>query len=820
MAIETGAIFKKLYFDGQSSGDYGVYISGAGTFNAPEREVEMVSIPGRNGDLALDKGRFENVEGTYKAGLFGVDEIDFAKAISDFRNFLCSRKGYVRLEDDYNPDEYRMAVYKDGLDVDAKQLKAGEFDIVFDCKPQRWLKSGEEVVTIGEWGETETATGEIVTIEATDTDAVKSLKVTLEPIQDLHGYDKPWVGGGGKNKLPNTATRTTTGGITFVIDEEGVVSASGTATADAYLHVADNVSLVSGQTYTLSGVVTASQTAYMYLEESVSSSWRARDYGSGATFSAPTNSVNAVIRIASGTTVNNAKFKPMIEVGSTATSYEPYSNICPISGRTEVVTQRTGKNLFDGIIEEGTLSSNGSNAQQSGRYRSKNFIPIKSGNTYVLSIDGVGKGVNYWFYDKNKVGIVSGGSSRMVAPSNACYLRFFYDSTILNANLQLELGSTATDYEPYQGETYTTDLGQTVYGGTLDVVSGVLTVTKGYIASYNGETITEPWISDRDEYVAGTTPTIGAQVVYTLATPQTYQLTAQQVSLLMGTNNVWSDAGEVTLEYGQNPNYLINPTLFAAGPLLEVEGYGAIEFNDFQIEIGNAVVGAVELAPGVNVTADESNRDYSSRIGLLDDSDPISMNGFTVKITARPPAAEYSSVSVTLAAESRKDIPNSVTPTIEKLSARDFRITCQFGGQSFVKGTQFYASNQYEFSSSWYTASGGMRVSRIIIRIYLTNTAEGATQIKVTRSGYLVTPTTGITASPVIGDSSISALGHPTYIDCDWGEAYKIAEGVLTPLNRYIDLGSDLPKLAPGANEITFDNTITELKFYPRWWKV
>lgn len=148
MAIETGAIFKRLYFDGTSSGDFGVYISGAGTFNAPARDIEMVSIPGRNGALALDRGRFENIEVTYKAGLFGVDEADFAEAISEFRNFLCSRSGYVRLEDDYNPDEYRMAVYKSGLDVKADVLKAGEFDLVFDCKPQRWLKSGETAVTV------------------------------------------------------------------------------------------------------------------------------------------------------------------------------------------------------------------------------------------------------------------------------------------------------------------------------------------------------------------------------------------------------------------------------------------------------------------------------------------------------------------------------------------------------------------------------------------------------------------------------------------------------------------------------------------------
>lgn len=67
--IPTGAIYKTLNFDGQSSGTYGVYITGDAVFNAPERDVEMITIPGRNGALALDNGRFENISVTYPSGL-------------------------------------------------------------------------------------------------------------------------------------------------------------------------------------------------------------------------------------------------------------------------------------------------------------------------------------------------------------------------------------------------------------------------------------------------------------------------------------------------------------------------------------------------------------------------------------------------------------------------------------------------------------------------------------------------------------------------------------------------------------------------------
>lgn len=153
MAIEpTGAIYKALEYDGVSSRTYGVYITGEAVYNAPERDVEMITIPGRNGAFALDNGRFENIEVTYRAGIYADTESDFAQAVSEFRNYLCSKRGYCRLSDEYNPSEYRMAVYKSGLEVNSKPLRAGEFDITFECKPQRFLISGETAVPVASGG--------------------------------------------------------------------------------------------------------------------------------------------------------------------------------------------------------------------------------------------------------------------------------------------------------------------------------------------------------------------------------------------------------------------------------------------------------------------------------------------------------------------------------------------------------------------------------------------------------------------------------------------------------------------------------------------
>lgn len=174
----TPTNFKTFTFDGENSRSYGVYITGEGVFNAPERNVEMVEIPGRNGAFALDKGNFNNIEVTYPAGIFADTESDFAQAVSDLRNFLCSRAGYVRLEDEYNPNEYRMAIYKSGLDVDHDLLVAGEFDLVFECKPQRYLKSGETPISV--------TSGDAIT---------NPTRFDAQPLLNIDGYGKINIGG-------------------------------------------------------------------------------------------------------------------------------------------------------------------------------------------------------------------------------------------------------------------------------------------------------------------------------------------------------------------------------------------------------------------------------------------------------------------------------------------------------------------------------------------------------------------------------------------------------------------------------------------------
>ena len=138
-------LLNHLTYDGVDSSDFGVFISGEGVFDAPARRGEMISIPGRNGSLFIDEGVFENITVEYPAFIgTGYEEL-FRTKLGDLRSALSSRGNYKRLTDTYHPDEFRLGVFREGLEVDPQHItRAGGFTMKFDCKPQRFLVSGED----------------------------------------------------------------------------------------------------------------------------------------------------------------------------------------------------------------------------------------------------------------------------------------------------------------------------------------------------------------------------------------------------------------------------------------------------------------------------------------------------------------------------------------------------------------------------------------------------------------------------------------------------------------------------------------------------
>lgn len=129
-----------LTFNGTDTRSLGIFVTGSGTYNAAEMDVTNYTIPGRNGDLILFNNRYKNIRVTYPCFVPNSFEPQ------SIRNWMRSVTTYARIEDDYCPDHYRMGIPVGILEfTPVNRNDAANFQLVFDCKPQRFLTSGETV---------------------------------------------------------------------------------------------------------------------------------------------------------------------------------------------------------------------------------------------------------------------------------------------------------------------------------------------------------------------------------------------------------------------------------------------------------------------------------------------------------------------------------------------------------------------------------------------------------------------------------------------------------------------------------------------------
>ena len=103
----------------------------------PERDYDIISIPGRSGDIVIDKGSYKNVDKTYYLAMANGKSLpEMSKTIM---NWLLGPSGYVRLEDSYEPGYFRYAMYKGPLSIRNILNRAARAQIIFSCKPQRFF---------------------------------------------------------------------------------------------------------------------------------------------------------------------------------------------------------------------------------------------------------------------------------------------------------------------------------------------------------------------------------------------------------------------------------------------------------------------------------------------------------------------------------------------------------------------------------------------------------------------------------------------------------------------------------------------------------
>ena len=343
------------------------------------------------------------------------------------------------------------------------------------------------------------ASGSIASFSDGSPAPVTALSVAIEPVQDLHGYDNPWPAGGGKNLLNMSwLSNQTVNGITFT-NNDGQITITGTATATTNLN--GPIFVLPAGTYSLSGSISNNQ-LYLYdNDNNVVIVESANGTSRSATISESKN-VYLRVRVGSGASVSGI-VKPQLESGSSATSWTPYSNICPISGHDTATVTRTGKNLFIEAVGkyidsptptqyrlygDGTAGISFIGKIDKNKQYTVSALPYANANRWRIVLFEDYPTSDYTTKAMQIVlEVISGITTTKTTSFNSgnynyCVLTMANSSVAFDntAKAQLELGSTATAYEAPQIQTVTIDLDGTRYGGVIDVLTGEMTVDRVY----------------------------------------------------------------------------------------------------------------------------------------------------------------------------------------------------------------------------------------------------------------------------------------------------------------------------------------------------
>lgn len=395
------------------------------------------------------------------------------------------------------------------------------FDIGFpidwsSLKKLIWLKAA--ISGGGASAVWKTVTGTLIHITDALASPMQKCEVTLEPIQDLHGQDAPYPAGGGENLLPVFESKTSaSGNVTLTSDGNGSYILNGTAGNSVEMFSFD-IDFPAGS-YTLAAFNTDinSNVQFYIIDENVgvpiNFSCDAENKTKSATLSAKATIFR--VRLLANTTATNFKISPMLVSGSTApTTFSPYSNVCPITGWTGCEATRAGKNVFDGVFQQGTFTNEGLESATNTRIRS-NFIPVSEGTIAISTPTANALIHEAYAYNSSKtfvrkIGFSPAAESQVsTIQSGESFIRFsvrYTDNSVItpndNVKAQVEFNQTATDYELYSGTTLSVTFPDTVYGGKYEFVSGS-GESKWVKCTYDGS---ENWGTGANYYVLWNQP--------------------------------------------------------------------------------------------------------------------------------------------------------------------------------------------------------------------------------------------------------------------------------------------------------------------------
>lgn len=351
----------------------------------------------------------------------------------------------------------------------------------------------------------------------------------------------------GKNLIPPKAASETINGVTCTVNADGSLTLNGTATGNCFFHCPD-MEIVSG-IYTLSSGVKLPAGITLILRKKDINKQIMYVYAGSSSKTKPTGysgKAFVYVAVSSGTTVTNLTLYPQLEVGREATAYEPYHGETITSDEVELYgdAHAVGKNLIPTIDEplsangitctvnvDGSITLNGTATASSSIHFSDNFYTIAiSPGSYALSTgvtlpSGVSLILRKSDAADTLMGVYQDNASTIkdlsYKGSAFVYLYIQQGATASNLTIypQLEAGSEATAYEPYQGMTTALEDGDSLDLATGEVVRRwkrlELDGTEAWVATQSGVEGKYRCVLDVDNVLKPATVQIAAELLCT-----------------------------------------------------------------------------------------------------------------------------------------------------------------------------------------------------------------------------------------------------------------------------------------------------------------
>ena len=135
-----------LIFNGKSSRDFGLVVESYPALNHGAKRGEAYQIAGRNGTCYREDGTYDNYIQAYDVAVIEGERRRADLRAADIAAWLLSPSGFCRLEDIFEPEYFKLARYAGPLNIAQILGRWGRCTLEFDCRPERWLRSGEAPV--------------------------------------------------------------------------------------------------------------------------------------------------------------------------------------------------------------------------------------------------------------------------------------------------------------------------------------------------------------------------------------------------------------------------------------------------------------------------------------------------------------------------------------------------------------------------------------------------------------------------------------------------------------------------------------------------